>query len=72
VEIPENLRQCAERGGTDPATFQTRGDLLAGYGAERAHREELQDCHRETVRLIDVQNRQAAGDPAKKDKGDNP
>ena len=59
IEIPENLRQCAERDGTDPSTFRTRGDLLAGYGAERAQREELQDCHRETVRLIDVHNQQA-------------
>ena len=64
VEIPENLRQCAERAGTDPSTFQTRGDLLAGYGAEQARADELQDCHRETIRLVDVHNRQATTPPA--------
>lgn len=59
VEIPEHLRQCAEQEGTDPGAFRTRGDLLGGYGDERALRIETQNCHRETIRLVDVQNKAA-------------
>jgi hypothetical protein len=43
---------------TEPTTFATVGDLLVGYGVERTARLEVSACHRETVRLIDVHNKQ--------------
>ena len=52
VELPPNLRACADK-DTDPSKFQTRGDLLIGYGDERTLRMETQECVREIVRLID-------------------
>lgn len=71
VELPPNLRGCADQAGTDPTTFRTRGDVMLGYGNERTLRLEVQDCLRETIRLVDFQNEnagapvKAAGDPAK-------
>ena len=35
MELPPNLRVCADKQDTDPSKFQTRGDLLIGYGDER-------------------------------------
>lgn len=56
VELPPNLRACADKQDTDPSKLQTRGDLLIGYGDERTLRMETQECVREIVRLIDFQN----------------
>ena len=57
--LPPNLRQCeAGKVDTKPETFLSVGDLLNGYGTERTGRLEERECHRETVRLIDVHNEQ--------------
>lgn len=57
AEIPAHLRACADKSGTDPTKFQTRGDLLIGYGDERTLRMEVQECAREIIRLVDFQNK---------------
>ena len=55
--LPSHLRQCAEKlGYTDPATLKTVGPLLLGFGTEQGARLELEACHAEIVRLIDVHN----------------
>lgn len=55
--LPSHLRQCAEKlGYTDPATLKTVGQLLLGFGNEQGARLELEACHAEIVRLIDVHN----------------
>lgn len=59
VEIPPHLRACADERGTDPTAFQTRGDLMIGYGNERTLRMEVQECAREIIRLVDFQNANA-------------
>lgn len=64
VELPPHLRACADRPGTDPETFRTKGDLMSGYGNERSLRIEVQECVREIVRLVDYQNATAGlGEP---------
>lgn len=55
--LPAPYRDCAAgKIDTDPAAFQSVGDLLNGYSTEKTGRLEERDCHRETVRLIDVHN----------------
>jgi hypothetical protein len=45
-----------DKHGINPSKFQTRGDLLIGYGDERILRVETQECVRQIMRLIDFQN----------------
>jgi len=70
VGLPPNLRSCTDKPGTDPTKFQTRGDLLIGYGEERTLRVKTQECVREIMRLIDFQNA-GAGLPEPSNVGGN-
>lgn len=57
--LPAQYRQCeAGKIDTDPTKFLSVSDLLSGYGTEKTGRLEERECHRETVRLIDVHNAQ--------------
>lgn len=56
-DLPPNLRQCDSGDATDPRALVTVGDLLIGYGIERTGRAAEKACHAETVRLIDIHNK---------------